>query len=103
PGYAAGGAGDRRLLAAHLGVCALGQPALRRRAGAAPLGGGSALMLALQAAAPATSIGRANPVAIAFFLVFIAITLGITWWAARRTTTTEPFYAAGRVVSAGQN
>ena len=27
-------------------------------------------MLALQAAAPATSIGRANPVAIAFFLLF---------------------------------
>jgi cation/acetate symporter len=38
-----------------------------------------------------------------FFFVFIAITLGITWWAARRTRTTEHFYAAGRTVSAGQN
>ena len=38
-----------------------------------------------------------------FFLVFIGITLGITWWAARRTRTTEHFYAAGRSISAGQN
>ena len=51
----------------------------------------------------ATQLGRANPVAIAFFLVFIAVTLGITWWAARRTHTTDQFYAAGRTVSAGQN
>lgn len=57
----------------------------------------------LQDAAPATSIGQANPVAITFFFLFIAITLGITWWAARRTRTTEQFYAAGRSVSAGQN
>jgi cation/acetate symporter len=39
----------------------------------------------------------------AFFFVFIAITMGITWWAARRTRTTEQFYAAGRTISAGQN
>jgi cation/acetate symporter len=38
-----------------------------------------------------------------FFLAFIALTLGITWWAARRTRTTEHFYAAGRSISAGQN
>jgi len=38
-----------------------------------------------------------------FFFLFIAITMGITWWAARRTRTTEHFYAAGRSVSAGQN
>ncbi|HEY7613515.1 MAG TPA: sodium/solute symporter, partial [Gemmatimonadales bacterium] len=38
-----------------------------------------------------------------FFLIFIGITLGITWWAARRTRTTEQFYAAGRSISAGQN
>jgi cation/acetate symporter len=42
-------------------------------------------------------------VAIAFFAGFIALTLGITWWAARRTRTTEHFYAAGRSVTAGQN
>src|SRR5687767_15185949 len=39
----------------------------------------------------------------AFFFGFIAITLGITWWAARKTRTTEEFYAAGRTISAGQN
>jgi cation/acetate symporter len=51
----------------------------------------------------ATAIGEMNPVAIGFFFAFIAITLGITYWAARRTKTTEQFYAAGRSVSAGQN
>ena len=51
----------------------------------------------------ATAIGQTNPVAIGFFFTFIAITLGITYWAARRTKTTEQFYAAGRVVTAGQN
>ena len=50
-----------------------------------------------------TAIGQPNVVAMAFFFVFIAITLGITWWAARRTRTTEQFYAAGRTVSPGQN
>jgi cation/acetate symporter len=35
-------------------------------------------------------------VALTFFFLFIAITLGITYWAARRTRTTEHFYAAGR-------
>ncbi len=41
--------------------------------------------------------------ALVFFFVFIALTLGITYWAARRTRTTDHFYAAGRSVSAGQN
>jgi cation/acetate symporter len=50
-----------------------------------------------------TSIGQPNTVAMAFFFLFIAVTLGITWWAARRTRTTEHFYAAGRSISAGQN
>jgi cation/acetate symporter len=54
--------------------------------------------------APAgTTIGQPNALAMAFFFVFIAITVGITWWAARRTRTTEQFYAAGRTISAGQN
>ncbi|MEN9508604.1 MAG: hypothetical protein RLZZ621_1167 [Gemmatimonadota bacterium] len=47
--------------------------------------------------------GRTDLVAITFFALFIAITLGITWWAARRTQTAEHFYAAGRSVTAGQN
>ena len=50
-----------------------------------------------------TTIGQPNVVAMIFFFVIIAVTLGITYWAARRTRTTEHFYAAGRSVSAGQN
>ena len=50
-----------------------------------------------------TAIGQPNAIAMVFFFVFIAITLGITYWAARRTRTTEHFYAAGRTVSPGQN
>ena len=53
--------------------------------------------------AQGTAIGQPNPVAMAFFFGFIGVTLGITWWAARRTRTTEHFYAAGRTVTAGQN
>ncbi len=53
--------------------------------------------------APATQIGQPNGVAMALFFIIIAITLGITYWAARRTRTTEDFYAAGRSISAGQN
>jgi cation/acetate symporter len=55
------------------------------------------------AANQATRIGEPNAVAMSFFFGFIAITLGITYWAARRTRTTEEFYAAGRTISAGQN
>ncbi len=36
-------------------------------------------------------------------MAFIALTLGITWWAARRTRTTEEFFAAGRRISGRQN
>jgi cation/acetate symporter len=45
----------------------------------------------------------ADPVAIGFFFAFIALTLGITYWAARRTRTAEHFYAAGRSVTGLQN
>ena len=55
------------------------------------------------APAPATAIGQPNAVAIALFIIFIAVTLGITYWAAKRTKTTEHFYAAGRSISAAQN
>src|SRR5262245_35139929 len=51
----------------------------------------------------AGALGSPNPVAIAFFFVFIALTLGITAWAARRTKTAEHFYAAGRSVTGFQN
>ncbi len=50
-----------------------------------------------------SAIGQPNAVAIGFFILFIIITLVITYWAARRTRTTEQFYAAGRTISPGQN
>ncbi len=50
-----------------------------------------------------STLGEPNAISILFFLAFIAVTLGITYWASRRTKTTEHFYAAGRTISAGQN
>lgn len=44
-----------------------------------------------------------NLTAISMFLVFVAVTLGITYWAARRTRTSQDFYAAGRSVTGFQN
>ncbi len=61
------------------------------------------MILSQTAVEQGTRIGEPNAVAMAFFFGFIAITLGITYWAARRTRTTEEFYAAGRTVTAGQN
>lgn len=50
-----------------------------------------------------TQIGQSSPVAIGFFFLFILVTLGITYWAARKTSTTSEFYAAGRSVTGLQN
>jgi cation/acetate symporter len=47
--------------------------------------------------------GEANVVAIVWFVGFVSITLGITYWAARKTRTTSDFFAAGGSVSAVQN
>jgi cation/acetate symporter len=40
---------------------------------------------------------------VAIFLVILAVTLMITWWAARKTRTTSEFYAAGGSLSARAN
>jgi len=52
---------------------------------------------------PASSLGTPNVTAIVFFFVFIALTLGITGWAARKTKTTSEFFAAGSKVTGFQN
>ena len=52
---------------------------------------------------PASSIGEPNTTAIAFFFLFVALTLAITYWAARRTKSTEEYFAAGRNISGRQN
>src|SRR5689334_19340580 len=44
-----------------------------------------------------------NMIAMAFFAIIIGLSLVITWFAARRTRSTEAFYAAGRSVTAFQN
>ena len=66
----------------------------------------AATLALLPTAAFAQAAAAAAPVnwhAILMFLVFIAITLGITYWAAKRTKTATDFYAAGRGISALQN
>ncbi len=50
-----------------------------------------------------STIGEPNVAAIFAFLIFVSITLVITWWAARRTRTSAQFFAAGGKVSALQN
>lgn len=50
-----------------------------------------------------TAIGEPNIIAIAFFFVFVLLTLAITYWAARKTRSTEEFFAAGRVITGRQN
>jgi cation/acetate symporter len=50
-----------------------------------------------------TTLGQANIASIIIFFVFVAITLLITYWAAKRTKTTSEFYAADRSISGFQN
>jgi cation/acetate symporter len=50
-----------------------------------------------------TSLGSPTIGAIFFFLAIVALTLAITWWAARRTRSAKEFYAAGRSISPLQN
>ena len=50
-----------------------------------------------------TSVGQPDVIAIGGFLIFIALSLGITWWAARKTRTSSEFFAAGGKISAAQN
>src|SRR5678815_1391902 len=50
-----------------------------------------------------TALGTPTIAAIVSFLVIVALTLAITYWAARRTRSTRDFYAAGRSISPLQN
>jgi cation/acetate symporter len=50
-----------------------------------------------------TTLGTPTLSAILFFLLIVALTLAITYWAATRTRSTTEFYAAGRSVNALQN
>jgi cation/acetate symporter len=50
-----------------------------------------------------SALGEPNAITIGWFLVFIALSLGITIWASRKTRTADQFYSAGRSVTALQN
>ncbi len=69
-------------------------------AGALALSAGSAY------AAGPIEAGTIQPTdwnAIGIFLAFVIVTLGITYWAAKRTHTTKDFYAAGGGITGLQN
>ncbi|MEH2068709.1 MAG: sodium/solute symporter [Nostoc sp.] len=55
------------------------------------------------AAADISRLGQFNPLAIAFFFVFVATSLGITYWAAKLTKSTSHFYTADGKISGFQN
>jgi len=68
----------------------------------------AALLIASAAQAAGPDLGQAekqplNLVAISLFLAFVALTLFITYWAARRTKSTADFYAAGGGITGWQN
>lgn len=44
-----------------------------------------------------------NPVAIVMFLIFVAATLGISYWASKRTQSSKDFYTAGGQITGLQN
>jgi cation/acetate symporter len=50
-----------------------------------------------------TTLGSPTASAVLFFFVIVALTLAVTYWAARRTRSTREFYAAGRSISPLQN
>ena len=61
--------------------------------------------LTLFAAGDATFEGKRelNVAAVAMFMVFILGTLGITYWAAKRTKSASDFYTAGGGITGFQN
>lgn len=64
----------------------------------------TATLLSLACTSPAWAAqGQANTSAIVMFLAFIAATMFITYWAARRTRTTSDFYTAGGGITGFQN
>src|SRR3954447_9793600 len=49
------------------------------------------------------AIGDFNGLAVAIFAIVLAITLVITWWAAKRNRSATDFYAAGRGIAGAAN
>lgn len=63
----------------------------------------SSLLLQTSTLPAASTLGTANPISMVMFFLFVAITLYITYWAAKKTKTGSEFYAAGRNISGFQN
>ncbi|MEY8690040.1 MAG: cation acetate symporter, partial [Leptothrix sp. (in: b-proteobacteria)] len=67
----------------------------------------SGLLLALGAhAGPAMEAAEKQPLnipAIVMFLIFVGITMGITYWASGRTKSAADFYTAGGGITGFQN
>ncbi|MBW7902027.1 MAG: cation/acetate symporter [Rhodocyclaceae bacterium] len=59
--------------------------------------------LAAPAAIGAVEKQSINMTAVGMFLFFVVVTLGITWWAAKRTKSAADFYTAGGGISGFQN
>src|SRR4029453_3516966 len=51
----------------------------------------------------ALKAGEVNETALIIFAIVVAITLGITYWASKRTTSAVQFWAAGRGITGAQN
>src|SRR6478735_10554348 len=49
------------------------------------------------------AIGEPNVLSVSMFILFVCITMYITYWAAKKTKTTSEFYSAGRSVTGFQN
>ena len=64
---------------------------------------GSAGIFAAEAISGAVEKQPLNMSAIIMFLIFVGATLGITYWAAKRTKTAKDFYTAGGGITGFQN
>ena len=67
------------------------------------LSGATTLAWAGPGAVEAAQKQPLNMTAISMFFVFVLATMGITWWAARRTKSTSDFYTAGGGITGFQN
>ncbi|MBK3733669.1 cation/acetate symporter [Azospirillum brasilense] len=78
---------------------------LVNRVGAAAVAAGALIPASVHAAAVEGPVQKqaTNFEAIVMFLVFVLATLGITYWAARRTKSAKDFYAAGGGITGFQN
>ena len=47
--------------------------------------------------------GGINPASVTTFVLFVLFTLGVSYWASKRTTSSTAFYTAGGQITAGQN